>query len=365
MADGLLGKYRTIISLSVVYCAGHLALAVDETRVGLALGLGLIALGSGGIKSCVSAHVGDQFGTLNQHLLGTVFGWFYFAINLGAFASSLATPILLKKFGPSVAFGVPGILMAMATFVFWLGRSKFVHIPPGKAGFLRETFSRDGLLAVGKLCILYVFVSMFWALFDQSSSAWVLQAEHMDRCLFGVELLPSQINAANPILIMLMIPLFSYVVYPLIEKVFRLTPLRKISIGMFITALSFALSSIIETWIAAGYVPHIYWQLLAYVILTASEVMVSITFLEFSYTQAPKKAKSLVMGLFFLSVSGGNAFTALVNRVIQNPDGTCKLSDTEYYWFFTVAMAVTAVVFSGVASKYQVRSYIQNGLDQD
>ena len=83
LSDGLLGKYRTIIILSLVYTLGHFALSLDDTRVGLAIGLGLIALGAGGIKPCVSAHVGDQFSRVNNHLLPRVFGWFYFAINLG------------------------------------------------------------------------------------------------------------------------------------------------------------------------------------------------------------------------------------------------------------------------------------------
>ena len=74
IADAFFGKYKTILALSVVYCAGHLTLALDETRMGLAVGLGLIALGSGGIKPCVSAHVGDQFGKTNAHLLEKVFG---------------------------------------------------------------------------------------------------------------------------------------------------------------------------------------------------------------------------------------------------------------------------------------------------
>ena len=84
IADAFFGKYRTILWLSLVYCGGHLALAIDETRTGLAIGLGLIAIGSGGIKSCVSAHVGDQFGKKNSHLLEKVFSAFYFSINLGA-----------------------------------------------------------------------------------------------------------------------------------------------------------------------------------------------------------------------------------------------------------------------------------------
>ena len=96
--------------------------------MGLAIGLGLIAIGSGGIKPCVSAHVGDQFGRTNAHLLTKVFGWFYFAINVGALASILFAEPLLHRFGPSVAFGVPGVLMAIATLVFWSGRYKFARM---------------------------------------------------------------------------------------------------------------------------------------------------------------------------------------------------------------------------------------------
>ena len=95
-------------------------LSLDDTRFGLSIGLGLIAMGSGGIKPCVSAHVGDQFGKTNSHLLEKVFSWFYFSINFGAFFSTLATPLLLEKYGPNVAFGIPGVLMFIATFVFWI-----------------------------------------------------------------------------------------------------------------------------------------------------------------------------------------------------------------------------------------------------
>ena len=96
LSDVFLGKYRTIIILSLVYCLGHAALAANETRLGLFLGLGLIALGSGGIKPCVAAHVGDQFGKSNDHLLSRVFSWFYFSINVGGVLATLSAPLLLK-----------------------------------------------------------------------------------------------------------------------------------------------------------------------------------------------------------------------------------------------------------------------------
>ncbi|MFQ5344888.1 MAG: POT family MFS transporter [Mariprofundus sp.] len=358
ISDGLLGKYRTIILLSIVYCFGHLVLAIDHTRLGLALGLGLIALGSGGIKPCVSAHVGDQFGQSSQHLLSKIFGWFYFAINLGAFASMLATPWLLSVYGPSIAFAVPGTLMLIATLIFWSGRNRFAHIPAGGMSFIKETMSGKGMKSLGRLCVIYAFVAVFWALFDQTGSAWVLQAQHMDRVIFGFEVLPSQIQAANPLLVMLLIPLFSYIIYPAIERIWPLTALRKISIGMFVTVAAFAIPTWIQMQIDAGAIPHIGWQLLAYVILTSAEVMISITCLEFSYTQAPKRMKSFVMAFFMLSISAGNLFTSGVNFFIVNPDGTSKLAGSDYYLFFTVLMLITAFAFTLVTRFYKGKRYI-------
>ena len=360
LSDLWVGKYRTIVSLSVVYCLGHLALALDETRFGLALGLGLISLGSGGIKPCVSAHVGDQFGRQNAGLLENAFSSFYFAINLGAFTSMIATPILLDRFGPHVAFGVPGGLMLLATWVFWLGRSKFIHVPPDRKGFLAQARSREGLGALGRLAIIYVFVAMFWALFDQTGSAWVLQAEHMDRVVFGVELLPSQIQASNAVLVMILIPVFGFGVYPALRRFTPVTPLRKIGIGFFVMVGAFLIAALAEHWIQQGQTPSIGWQLLAFVVLTCSEVMVSITCLEFSYTQAPKALKSLVMAFFLMSVSLGNLFTAAVNFLIQNPDGTAKLEGPSYYLFFAGAMALTAVAYIPIAQRFKERSFIQD-----
>ena len=311
IADVFLGKYVTIIVLSLVYCAGHLVLALDETRFGLSLGLGLIAVGAGGIKPCVSAHVGDQFGKSNSHLLEKVFGWFYFSINLGAGASSIATPWLLEAYGPQVAFGVPGGLMLLATWVFWPGR-RGIHPHPAQRAILKEVFSPVGLKIMFRLCLLYLFVLMFWALFDQTGSRWVQQAGHMDRHFLGVEWLPSQIQVMNPILIMCFIPLFAFWVYPAINRVFKLTPLRKIGIGFFITGIAFLIPAWIENQIQAGHTPNIVWQLLAYAVLTAAEVMISITALEFSHS-GPQSHEVLIMGLFMASVALGNLFTAGVN----------------------------------------------------
>jgi POT family proton-dependent oligopeptide transporter len=353
LADGLLGKYRTIILLSLVYCAGHFALAFDDTRTGLAVGLGLIALGAGGIKPCVSSHLGDQFGQTSAGLLSRAFAWFYFAINLGAFVSSLATPWLLQHYGSSVAFGVPGVLMFLATVIFWSGRYRFVHIPAHGRRFLTESLGRTGLGALGRLGIIYLFVAVFWSLFDQTASSWVLQAQHMDRHVFGYEVLPAQIQAANPLLVMLLIPVFSYRVYPAIDRVFPLTPLRKIAIGLFFAAAAFVIPTCLQLAIDNGGEPVIGWQLLAYLVLTAAEVMVSITCLEFSYSQAPGSMKSLVMAFFMLSISLGNLFTSAVNFCIDQPGGESRLAGADYFLFFTLLMLGTAMLFVVVSRRYR------------
>jgi POT family proton-dependent oligopeptide transporter len=379
ISDWLTGKYPIIVWLSIVYCFGHLALAVDETRVGLAIGLSLIALGMGAIKPCVSAHVGDQFGPTNKHLLGKVFGWFYLSINAGAFLSSLLTPILLntEKFyetfgsfgrwlasvgiepGPSLAFGVPGVLMALATFIFWLGRNKYVHIPPRGGAYLRQALTGEGLAVIKRLAPIYLCVAAFWCLFDQTTSAWVIQAKQMDTHWLGHDWLPSQLQAVNPLFILILTPLFTYVVYPALGRVIKLTPLRIVGIGMFTTVPAFLITGFAEQAIAQGYKPTIGWQVLAYAVLTAAEVMVSITCLEFSYTQAPNSMKSIIMSIFLLSVALGNEFTAVVNLVIQRSDGTTLLPGASYYWFFSAVMAVAACAFVAVAMRYREHTFIQ------
>jgi len=359
LADGLLGKYRTIISLSVVYCLGHFCLALDDTRTGLLVGQSLIALGAGGIKPCVSAHLGDQFGAGNRHWLGKVFSWFYLTINAGAFVAMLLVPWLLKSYGASVAFLVPGLLMLLATLIFRSGRYRFVHIPAAGMGFVREALGGEGLRCLGRLSGIYLFIAVFWALFDQNGSSWVLQAQQMDRRVFGIEILPSQIQAANPLLIVLLTPLFYRRLYPALGRYLPLGYLNKIAIGLFVAVLSFVLIAAIQMRIDAGFQPNICWQLPAYLLLTSAEVMVSITCLEFSYTQAPRTMKSLVMSLYMAAVALGNLLTGAVNFFIDNPDGSSRLAGAAYFWFFAALMLVTALGFVRHSRHYRERTYLQ------
>ena len=357
LSDVFIGKFKTILLLSIIYCFGHLSLAIDETRFGLIIGLSLISIGAGGIKPCVSAHVGDQFGKTNSILLTKVFSWFYLSINMGAFISTLLTPYLLHNYGPWLAFGIPGLLMFIATYIFWLGRHVFIHIPPKGLAFFKKIVSKESMYSISKLSIIYIFIAIFWSLFDQTGSTWVLQAENLNRNWLGINWYSSQIQSINPIMILIFAPLFSYYLYPKLNKITNLTDLKKISMGLFLAVPSFIIIGFVEKWIELGYTPSIGWQVFAYIMLTASEVLVSITCLEFSYTQAPNFMKSLIMGFFLLSVSIGNIFTVWINSFMIANNITYSQS---YFNFYAFLMLVTALLFLLVVKFYRPNYYIHS-----
>jgi len=158
-----------------------------------------------------------------------------------------------------------------------------------------------------------------------------------------------------------MIPLFNYWLYPAISRFFPLTPLRKIGIGLFLTALSFVVIWWIQLQIDHGGRPNVGWQLLAYIILSAGEVMVSITGLEFSYTQAPNRMKSLLMAMWLLSVALGNQIPSVISFLIPKLKSMgWNLEGASYFRFFTLLMLGTSIIYVYVSRHYRERTYLQS-----
>jgi POT family proton-dependent oligopeptide transporter len=343
LADRHWGKYRTILWLSLVYSAGHALLAMfDDQPNGFYLGLALIAVGSGGIKPCVASFVGDQFTASQKSLLPKIFAAFYWSVNIGSFTASLFIPKLLRYYGPSVAFGVPGVLMLTATVVFWLGRKHYREIPPtpsdpdsftrvvrsaliskstGRAGGSWLDRARgahpdeavDGAKAVIGVCKIFAFIPFFWMLFDQKASAWVLQAKTMELDVGPVRFEPSQLQFINPALMMMLLPVTTGLLYPALAKTkWALTPLRRMPLGMFVAGLSFVCVAIIQQNLDSGMKLSVLWQLAPYVLLTLGEVLVSVTGLEFAYAQAPRKMKGTIMSFFYLANAVGNLIVVIV-----------------------------------------------------
>lgn len=387
ISDRVWGKYKTILYLSLVYCAGHAVLAIPSMgKTGLFIGLGLIALGSGGIKPCVSAHVGDQFKANQSHLLKKVYELFYFMINFGSTFSTIITPWTLKAYGPEVAFGIPGVLMLLATFVFWMGRNEFVHVPPTKSdghgamNVIMSAFKHsktraagvpfmDGALkdhdrehvdaakAVIDIAKLFASITVFWALFDQHGSSWVIQAMKMDLNFMGMQFEASQIAAWNPIMVMGLIPLFSMFIYPMLDKVgITSTPIKRMTLGMFVGAAAFATIGGIQFWMDSSVDKiNVMWQFFPYLIITIAEIMISITGLEFAYTQAPRSMKSSIMSIWLLTVFFGNLLTAYVSKL----ENLIPIASTGYFMFFAGLMAFFAFVFWYMGTKYKVKNYME------
>ena len=385
LADRYWGKYKTILYISLFYCLGHGVLAWRDDKPGLYTGLALIAIGAGGIKACVSAFVGDQFSSKQKDLVAKVYDLFYFSINFGSFFATLLIPVTLKRYGSSVAFGIPGILMAIATVIFWAGRKQYVNVPPtkdtGAVGFMPVFFHAlsnqklkkpgqgffdaargkfkdadvDAAQAAANVFKVFTTVSVFWSLYDQHSSSWVLQAQSMNREVFGFHLEASQIAALNPIMVMGMIPLFAYVVYPGIEKLtgIKMTPLKRMGSGMVVAASAFIAVGLFQVALDRGHAISVAWDILPFVLITASEIMISITGLEFAYTQAPLSMKSTLMSFWMLTIFAGNLLTATISElnVFKGP---------LYFFFFAGLMAAVSGIFIWTAARYKTRDYFED-----
>ena len=482
VSDRIWGRYKTILWISLFYCGGHGVLALSDLfeSAGAKLnclycGLGLIAFGAGGIKPCVSAFMGDQFDADQDHLMRKAYAAFYFSINFGSFFSFLVIPWIAAKQvvlaaeagffdrilwqlkqggfnGYSWAFGVPGILMALATLIFWLGTKHYIRKPPAAethtAGFFNvflEAFHRSrnaatrvrvaaiisvltsavlpmlatvcmvfisfqekltpvgrtvGWMAVGLLTswfllllvssiwfrselpeafwagargrfndqevsaarsvapilTVFAFIVPFWSLWDQSLSTWVMQGAQMTPFKFlGVDVGAEQMQSINPVIVMILLPLLTWGVYPLLEKLgLRVTPLRRMSVGMVLLTFCFVWVGLFQRQIENGETLSLALQTWPYIILTACEVLVSTTGLEFAYTQAAASMKSFVMSFFLLTTALGNLLVVTITK-LGSGHGDESVSSGRFY-FYAAMMAVVGLLFVIIAARYRYQN---------
>jgi|APGre2960657505_1045072.scaffolds.fasta_scaffold22209_2 POT family proton-dependent oligopeptide transporter len=380
LADKWIGRYWTILIISFFYCAGHGALALFEGNLpGVYLGLVLIAIGAGGIKPCVSALVGDQFPTENEKGLTRVYGWFYWSINFGATFGFALIPMLRDEKGYSWAFGVPGIAMAVATFIFWLGRKKYVRQPPQRqshqAGVMkvlifafsnqkhRQSGQRwldvalgkftveevNAARAVGRIVLVFLTIPVFFALYNQVNSTWVLQGEKMTPFdVLGFKVDGERMQAVGSILVMIWVPILTYFIYPLCGKLgLRPTALRRMAVGMVLAGVTYVISGWMQGRIDAGEQLSLAWQLVPYIVLVAGEVLVSATGLEFAFENAPKSMRSTMMSFWLLTIAGGHFLIALFTWLNAN---FVKAKGAQELYAYAGLMFVVSLVFMGIAT---------------
>jgi POT family proton-dependent oligopeptide transporter len=213
----------------------------------------------------------------------------------------------------------------------------------------------EGPVAVFKIVTIFFFVSVFWALFDQHSSTWIRQAGMMDLTVWGeTKVLPTQVPALNPLMVMILIPVMNLVYSFFDRRGIQTTPIRRITVGLLLAAVSFAFVAWLQQRIDDAGAGKVWfaWQIVPYLIMTVAEVMVSITGLEFAYTQAPKRMKSTIMGFWLLSVALGNVLVAILA-------GMKDLPLADFFWIWTGIMAASAVLFGVRGWFYVARDYPQ------
>lgn len=291
ISDSWLGKYRTIFYVSVIYAIGQLILSASATppfglpaRELSMIGLLLIALGTGGIKPCVSAFGGDQFILPQQERqLAMFFSLFYFSINTGSLISTLLTPVIrdTKCFEDncfSLAFLIPAILMIVSIVIFVSGKRMYKIVEPMGNLILKvskcicraicnkvkskerkcdhwldhadDTYEKkliEDIKAALRVLKLFVPLPIFWALYDQQGSQWTFQATRMDGQIGSFMLLPDQLQAVNPLLIIIFIPIFETCIYPVFAKIHIInTPLKKLVVGGFLASVAFIVAGLVE-----------------------------------------------------------------------------------------------------------------------
>jgi POT family proton-dependent oligopeptide transporter len=343
LADALWGKYRTILILSIFYSFGHAALAIDETRFGLLVGLGLIALGAGGLKACVPAILGDQFTPRQGKLLSRVYSLYFWALNLGSFVATLATPLLLEHYGPRVAFGLPCMLMTASTVMFWLGRKRYLIVPPTGLKNAEAIFSWRSLVELRVLTVISLLIVPPVGVLFITNSAMVLQAAHLDLNWAGITWLPSQVFVFNPLFSLAFIPLLSLVIFPAIDRYVRLSPLRKMGMGFVMTMLGVLVLIWLQMRIDADEHPSVVWHVLVIGIFVTAELLIHIPAVEFAYAIAPPRLRSVAMSFRSLTMSFGNAFVALTTGIVGSAAGA--LPGLTYYLFFLGSVAVSGAAF--------------------
>jgi proton-dependent oligopeptide transporter, POT family len=244
-------------------------------------------------------------------------------------------------------------IMLVAIFAFG-GAGTWLQLERARGAHPDEAV--DGVRAVLRVLVVFALVTPFWSLFDQKATTWVLQANDMTKPSWFA---PAQMQALNPLLVMLIIPFNNIVLWPYLRRIGREpTQLQKMTTGIALAAVAWIIVGCMQLVIDTGSRFSITWQILPYVFLTAGEVLVSATGLEFAYSQAPLAMKGVIMSFWSLAVTIGNVWVLIASHTVQSEALTSQiketgLSVTAFLMFFFAAFALlAALAFRRYARRY-------------
>eukprot|EP00744_Colponema_vietnamica_P001324 GILI01002212.1.p1 GENE.GILI01002212.1~~GILI01002212.1.p1 ORF type:complete len:398 (+),score=135.55 GILI01002212.1:82-1194(+) len=336
------------------------------------LGLALTALGTGGIKPCVSSFGGDQFEPHEEKKRESFFQYFYFTINFGSVFSFIVCPLLRDNLGDFVAFGVPAVLMALAIVLFIVGNYAvgYKKTPP-EGSVLAHVFRLcsaalshrsvlrgdqhwlDGALvkytkeeveevkSVFRIFPVFCALPVFWCLFNQTGGQFVTQAEAMDRHFGSFVLSPASTGVVNPIIIMLFIPIFDKYIYRLFPN---FKHLDRMIVGMIFTFFACCCGTAVAFAVDGGANLHWLWQTPQIILLSIAEILISISGLEFSYAQAPPTMKSTITSIYLLTNSVGSLLGGLLSQFVEG----------NMFWIVS-----TALIACNIVAMYLVASWFK------
>ena len=156
---------------------------------------------------------------------------------------------------------------------------------------------------------------------------------------------------AGSLLVMIWTPILTLGIYPMAERMgWHPTTLRRMGAGMFLAAGAFAVSGLVQARMDHGQPMSILWQLVSYGILEPGEVLLSATSLEFAFSQAPARLKSVVMSMYLVSISIGHFLVAVVTYINQH---FVKAAGASQFYFYAVMMVIVSIIFAFCASRYR------------
>jgi POT family proton-dependent oligopeptide transporter len=360
LADRVLGRYKTILYFSGPYVLGHIILGGMETRAGLFISLVLLALGSGSIKPNTSTLMGQMYEEQKKGaLLTEAFSYFYAAINIGSTIATLGLPWIrdrvaltsTRAHGYAVALMIPAVLMVGAFGFFAIGKKHYPvedmrALPPKTAD--QRAAERATLVRVSGI---FALIAVFWFVYDESASTWIYFAkDHMDLSLgFGFSTTPDQVQGLNPLLIVLLTPIFNTLWEVLKGRRggVEVPDTRKMLLGFFIVLGCMAIMAAVGFAAGDGKVT-VWWLCLATLFITLSELCISVVGLEFAFKVAAPGTKSVVTAAFLMTVFVGDFVQTGFNKTLW---GT--VSPGVFFSIQTVIMAATAGLFYLVARRFE------------
>jgi POT family proton-dependent oligopeptide transporter len=311
-----------------------------------------------------------------KKLMSQAFSWFYMAINIGAASTSFSLPIIRDHYGYAAAFIAPTVLMVVSLGIFYLGKKHYPreNIKGVRKSHITPEQKKIDSRIVWRIMGLFSLIIFFWSIFDQSYSTWTLFARDymILETPLGFRLPPDSIQSLNPFLIVGMTPIFAWI-WSKTDKseTVRLSSPKKMLIGFSLVALCMVVMSLAgflsgkkvysvlmpvypmfyETTLITVNKISVLWELLAYILITAGELCISVVGLQLAFEEAPDHMKSRITGMWLATVTLGDILASFFVRIY-----TDLLNPGEYFGLMAIMMVLVTIGFYFVGRKFEEKS---------